>query len=179
MDTRTYWTEGDRPDRMSERRLRLSSGLVGLSVLVSGCSSVLPSDSADDPPAEPVRGGATPVDLDRSLEHTSPESDAEFESACLWAAYDRLRSVVDSRLDANAVAVGVTSSIDAERRVLVVERVTVTVDGAGDDRSGPAVDFETVRTATPDSVRATVRRDGTERSCRVPVYVADATTRED
>lgn len=169
---------------MIVRRKVLESSVGGLTALVAGCTgSSTPdaTDHVDDWHEDAVRGDGDPIEIERSVD----ESD-RFETRCHWVGRERLRAVLDERLDRtenlqmHLTTESGTENLEIEEtgRILVVNRVLV-VDRSGSVRSTPTPAFEAVRENTPRVVNVTVDHESHERTCAVPVYIHDSIVRED
>lgn len=82
---------------MIVRRKVLESSVGGLTALVAGCTGSSTPDATDhveDWHEDAVRGDGDPIEIERSVD----ESD-RFETRCHWVGRERLRAVLDERLD--------------------------------------------------------------------------------
>ena len=154
---------------MPSRRSVLATAVavVGAGCSSSGESDVDPADHVlNDWHDEPERGLADTVTI------PSNEIEQQRPPRCQDLAPSTVHEVIDERLDDQSYIVvsGCCRQVDGHEQPTVVERI-LTLNRDGEVVSSPKIEFQTVREATPRTVRAPEESDF---DCEKAVFVVDS-----
>lgn len=167
---------------MSRSRTRRDAlQLTGSALLIgmSGCSGLGffgfrepfdPHEHVDDWQDEPVRGTADPIETGQSV-----DSQGSLKSLCGRVSSKAVEAAITAQVTiTRAVDIDYTKAegINDGEWFVMVSRI-IHFNQSNEVHLTPEISFSALREATPQTVSATITRDGQEYSCRHPVYLVD------